>query len=224
MKKSAIILLAAIAFPFGLASGEVVINEIYGGGGKSSAPFNQDFVELFNNGTDAVDISGFQLEYANPTRSFRTIATIPASTILGAGEFYVIGGVRGAIGAALPHVDFRTSANLNATAGKVELLDSSSSLADLVDYGTAANQHDGRQHRIASARLEIAGMLSPSNTMSVQRIPNGIDTNNNNLDFRAQIPTPDAINAPVPEPATWMMLGVGAAGLIGVRKLRRKQN
>src|SRR2546428_5333237 len=108
MKRSAI-LLAAIAFPFTLASGEVVINEIYGGGGNSSAPFNQDFVELFNNSTDAVDISGFQLEYASPRQSLRTIATIPVSTILGAGEFYVIGGARGAIGAALPHVDFTTS-------------------------------------------------------------------------------------------------------------------
>jgi hypothetical protein len=224
MKKSAI-LLAAIAFPFSLAFGEVVINEIYGGGGRSGASFDQDFVELFNNGADAVDISEFQLEYARPTRSFRTIATIPAATILGPGEFYVIGGASGANGAGLPDVDFTSSTNLKATAGKVELINSSSTLADLVVYDTTANQHDGRRYRRASARLEIAEMFSLRNTMSDQRIPNGIDTNNHRFDFRTQIPTPDAMNvAVVPEPSTWMMLGVGAAGLIGVQKLRRKHS
>jgi hypothetical protein len=224
MKKSAI-LLAAIALPFSLASGEVVINEIYGGGGRLGASFNQDFVELFNNGTDAVDISGFQLEYAKPTRSFRTIATIPASTILGPGEFCVIGGASGANGAGLPDVDFTSSTNLNATAGRVELINSSSTLADSVVYDTTVNQHDGHRHRSASVRLEIAEMFSSSNTISDQRIPNGIDTNNDRFDFRTQIPTPGAMNvAVVPEPSTWMMLGVGAAGLIGLQKLRRKHS
>jgi predicted extracellular nuclease len=223
MKKSAI-LLVAIVFAFSWSYGEIVINEIYGGGGNSSAPFNQDFVELFNNGTDAVDISGFQLKYATGRR-FRTIATIPTSTILGAGEFYVVGGANGAIGAALPHVDSVTFANLNATAGKVELLDSSSSLADLVDYGAATNRHDGHRHRRAAAHLEISGTFAPSDTMSFQRTPNGIDTDNSNLDFRVQIPTPDAVNGiAVPEPSTWLMLGIGAAALLGVQKLRRKQS
>jgi hypothetical protein len=74
-------------------------------------------------------------------------------------------------------------------------------------------------------RLEIAEMFSSSNTISDQRIPNGIDTNNDRFDFRTQIPTPGAMNvAVVPEPSTWMMLGVGAAGLIGLQKLRRKQS
>jgi hypothetical protein len=221
MKKSAI-LLAVVVFPFSLTSGEIVVNEIYGGGGKSSAPFNQDFVELFNNGTGAVDISGFKLGYAKPGRSFRTIATIPVSTILEAGEFYVIGGASGPIGAILPHADFTALANLNPTVGKVKLLDSSSFLVDRVDYNMTAIHDDDQRHRRA-AHSEIAAIFSPRNAMSDQRVPNGIDTNNNNLDFQAQIPTPDAMNASVPEPSTWIMVAVGAGLLAGARRFRRKQ-
>ncbi len=47
----------------------VVINEVYGAGGNSGATYNQDFVELYNNGTVRVDITGFSLQYASATGS-----------------------------------------------------------------------------------------------------------------------------------------------------------
>ncbi len=34
----------------------VVINEVYGGGGNSSAPYNSDFVELYNSGGTPFDL------------------------------------------------------------------------------------------------------------------------------------------------------------------------
>jgi hypothetical protein len=191
-------LLAAIAFPFSWASGEVVINEIYGGGGKSRAPFNQDFIELFNNGPTAVDIGQFQLQYAGKW-SFKTIATIPVGTILEPGAFYLIGGAIGANGAALPHVDLGVSNNLNAS-GKVELLNSLLKAVDFVGYREGTGQRQ---------------------TMSYQRIADG---DYNSVNFRAQIPTPDAVNTAVPEPSTWMMLGLGAALLAGARRFRRRQS
>ena len=36
----------------------VVISQVYGGGGNASAPYNADFVELFNRGGSAVNITG----------------------------------------------------------------------------------------------------------------------------------------------------------------------
>ena len=38
-------------------SSPVVISEVYGGGGNGGATFTNDFIELYNNGTTAVDLS-----------------------------------------------------------------------------------------------------------------------------------------------------------------------
>jgi predicted extracellular nuclease len=50
-----------------LASGQVVISQVYGGAGATGATFNQDFVELFNRGPIAVDLSTWSLQYASAT-------------------------------------------------------------------------------------------------------------------------------------------------------------
>ena len=38
------------------ASPDIVISQVYGGGGNSGAPFTNDFIELFNRGTATVDV------------------------------------------------------------------------------------------------------------------------------------------------------------------------
>jgi hypothetical protein len=40
------------------AASDVVISQVYGGGGRSGAPFKQDFIELFNRGSMATSLSG----------------------------------------------------------------------------------------------------------------------------------------------------------------------
>ena len=43
----------------------VVISQVYGGGGNSGAPLHNDFIELFNGGTDAQSLSGWSVQYAS---------------------------------------------------------------------------------------------------------------------------------------------------------------
>ena len=50
-------------------SSPVVISEVYGGGGNSGAPFTNDFIELYNKGTAAVDLSSWSVQYASATGS-----------------------------------------------------------------------------------------------------------------------------------------------------------
>ena len=45
----------------------VVINEVYGGGGNSGAPFNRDFIELVNKTTAAGRPSTWSVQYASAT-------------------------------------------------------------------------------------------------------------------------------------------------------------
>ena len=46
-------------------SSPVVISEVYGGGGNGGATFTNDFIELYNNGTTAVDLSTWSVQYAS---------------------------------------------------------------------------------------------------------------------------------------------------------------
>ena len=44
------------------ADADVVINEVYGGGGNSGATYRRDFVELVNVSSSPVDLSGWSVQ------------------------------------------------------------------------------------------------------------------------------------------------------------------
>src|SRR5262245_4880264 len=48
-------------------SPDLVISQVYGGGGNAGALYTHDFIELFNRGTTAVSLSGMSLQYASAT-------------------------------------------------------------------------------------------------------------------------------------------------------------
>jgi hypothetical protein len=48
-------------------STSVVISQVYGGGGNSGATLKNDFIELFNLGTSAVDLTGWSVQRRLPT-------------------------------------------------------------------------------------------------------------------------------------------------------------
>src|SRR5262245_28757160 len=50
-----------------LPSPDLVISQVYGGGGNSGAPFNADFVELFNRGSASRSLDGLSVQYASAT-------------------------------------------------------------------------------------------------------------------------------------------------------------
>ena len=45
------------------ASADVVVSQVYAGGGNSGASYTNDFVELFNRGSSAVDLSSWTIQY-----------------------------------------------------------------------------------------------------------------------------------------------------------------
>lgn len=187
----------------------LVINEVYGGGGNSGAPFNQDFVELFNSGSTAINISGFSLQYASATGSFTTFATFGANTVIQSGSTFLVSvGPIGVNGAPLPAVDFvgSTGTNMSATAGKVQLINGSSVVVDLVGYGATANAFEGSGPAPA-----------PSNTTSINRTA-GVDTDNNSADFTTGAPSPMAA---IPEPTTYLLFGMGL--LVCAQQFRRRR-
>ena len=158
MKKSVMGLLALVCCA-GSASAQVIISQIYGGGGNTGAPYNQDFVELRNTSSSPVVVpaGGWSLQYASATSNWAssaaTLIVIPAGTVIPANGFFLIGGAKpaGGAGADLPVApDINPSApanfNMSAAAGKVALVSIPTSLnvnnctlPTIIDYVTFGN-------------------------------------------------------------------------------------
>src|SRR5262245_21535867 len=111
---------------------DIIISQVYGGGGNSGAPFRNDFVELFNRGTTTVSLAGWSLQYASATGT-GTFDGNPIALLSGAlapGQYYLIQlGSGGPNGVALPAYDATASTNMSGTAGKVVLVNTTTGLA-----------------------------------------------------------------------------------------------
>ncbi len=63
----AAVALGMLSFAIPAHERRVILNEVYGGGGNSGSTFKNDFIELYNNGSSPVDISGYEMQYASVT-------------------------------------------------------------------------------------------------------------------------------------------------------------
>jgi hypothetical protein len=176
------------------SNAQVVISQVYGGGGNTGAQYLNDFVELFNRGTATVDISGWSVQYASATGTAWQVNSIPASTSIAPGKYYLIKLAAGTTsGVALPTPDLDVTSspmNLSGTAGKVALVNSATALAgttltvgtyvDMVGYGPTATYYEG-----------TAAVAILSNTTAAIRLNGGCTDNNaNNTDFLVGAPAP----------------------------------
>lgn len=172
-----------------LAAGQVVISQVYGGGGNSGATLRNDFIELFNRGDTAVSLDGWSVQYASASGSSWQKTALSGS--LQPGQYYLVQQAVGAGGSQnLPTPDAIGTLTLSATAGKVALVGNNTLLAcgsscaltasviDFVGFGSANN-------------AEGASAPAPSNTLAVLRAGSGCkDSNNNSIDFSTGFPVP----------------------------------
>ena len=173
-------LAAALAFaaPASAApSPDIVISQIYGGGGNSGATLTNDFIELYNRGPDPVPVSGWSVQYGSAAGT--TFQSTPLTGVIPAGEYYLVQEAAGSGGTTpLPTPDATGSIAMSATAGKVRVVTDTGEVRDLVGYG-AANQ------------FETAPTPTLSNTTAALRNGGGtVDTDNNSADFTVDAPDP----------------------------------
>lgn len=175
------------------ASSDVVVSQVYGGGGNSGATYANDFVELFNRGTTSIDLGTWSIQYASAAGT-----TWQATGLSGAvppGGYYLVQlASAAAIGAPLPAPDAIGTTNLAASGGKVAVVRGTTPLscgasagscsadplvADLIGYGAASD-------------FEGAGPApSLSATTAAVRADAGCtDTDVNSTDFSSATPTP----------------------------------
>ncbi|HEV8481008.1 MAG TPA: lamin tail domain-containing protein [Candidatus Eisenbacteria bacterium] len=165
------------------ADGDIVISQVYGGGGNTGSTLTNDFVELFNRSLAPVSITGWTLQYAATTGS--TWQSTVLSGTIPVGGYYLIEEANGGQGSvALPTPDASGNINLSATGGKCALVRSGTSLsgtcptpADLVDFV-------GYNYGLTNCFEGSAPTPAPNITNSVQRYSQGCtDSDDNYSDF-----------------------------------------
>ena len=174
-------------------SSDVVISEIYGGGGNSGATLKNDFIELRNLGTSAVDLTGWSVQYASAAGT--TWQVTPLSGSIAPGGFYLVKEAAGAGGTTdLPPADASGSISMSATAAKVALVTTATALGCGATCSSAPNVRDFVGYGTAN---DFEGTPAPgtSNTMSDSR--GAADTDNNGVDFTAGTPSPQGSGRPV---------------------------
>lgn len=128
---------------------DVVISQIYGGGGNNGAQYANDFVELFNRGSEPATITGWTVQYGSGNGSSWSSVTLPAGTIA-PGKYYLVQLAAGVNSlAALPTPDATGGLTLSGTSGKIILTlpgvapsvacPSGATIVDRVAYGTSTN-------------------------------------------------------------------------------------
>src|SRR5690242_21717102 len=105
----AVVLLAAPAARS--VSSDLVIGQLFAGGGNANAPYANDFVELFNRGSAPIDLSSWSLQYATGAGTSWQVTPLAGSVPAG-GRYLVQLASAAAVGASLPAPDATGAANL----------------------------------------------------------------------------------------------------------------
>ncbi len=168
---------------------QVVISQVYGGGGNTGATFTNDFIELFNRGTVAQDLTGWSVQYASSTGTTWAVTNLTNVT-LAPGKYYLIQQAAGSTpSTALPTPDATGTLAMSGTSGKVLLANvttaqtgsnpTGSQIIDFVGFGTA-NAFEG-----------TAAVAALTNSTAAIRLNGGCtDNNQNSTDFSTGTPTP----------------------------------
>src|SRR5258706_4048171 len=134
-------------------SADIVISQVYGGGGNAGATFKNDFIELLKLGPSTVNVSGWSVQYASSTGTtwFKT----DLSGWIQPGRYYLVQEAPGAGGTTnlpTPHAIGTIAMALGA--GKVVLLNtnvlttagtvcpSGASVIDIVGYRPATTRSE----------------------------------------------------------------------------------
>ncbi|MFF5380412.1 lamin tail domain-containing protein [Pedobacter suwonensis] len=198
-----------------VAATHIVISEVYGGGGNTGATYKNDFIELYNPGNTAVELTGWSVQYLNATGT-GTWAKTDLTGSIPAKSFYLVQEAVGAGGTVnLPAPDAIGTLTLSGTTGKVILSNSNvlltganpstAAVVDKVGFGPTATGFETAPTPLISNTTSIERKASATSTAATLAAGgaeefngNGYDTDNNSTDFVVTAPNPQ--NSSIKEP------------------------
>ena len=218
MKQSGLKKLGFLAITSGIAftsNAAVIINEIdYDQPGTDTA----EFIELFNSGTSEVSLENYSVDLINGSNSspYRSI-DLSGLNINASGYFVICGDA-----SLVANCDYSFTATSgwmqNGAPDAVSLYQTSSLLDSLSYEGAIQPYQEGSVLTFADSNTDIA---------SLSRIPNGLDGDDNGLDFQSGCITPGTANiaglgdcsvsqvSAVPVPAAAWLFASGMLGMVG---------
>jgi hypothetical protein len=206
MTRTALFLLAPVALtalPWSEAracdtSATVVLNELAPAVPGTDA--DAEWVELYNPGSSAADVEGWIIERATTPGSWAASFTIPAGTTIPAGGFLYVGGTAAVGPAAGPGVVRVTQAaemgNASSSSDAVRLVTCGTPavIKDIVVYGSSNASGQVFTDEAGVDVLDARLAPKPSDSQTIQRQPDGADTNDGSADFVRASPTAGATN------------------------------
>jgi predicted extracellular nuclease len=170
-------------------STDVVISEVYGGGGNTGAPYANDYIELYNRAASPVSVAGWSVQYASASGTTWLVTALSGSVQPG-GKYLVRLAAGSQGGTPLPTPDATGTTNMSATSGKVALVTNATALGCGGNCDHAAGVRDFLGYGSAND-FETSPAPTGSNTQSVTRTNPATDADNNATEFARVAPTPE---------------------------------
>ena len=167
----------------------IVISQVYGGGGDAGATLRNDYIELFNRGAWPVRLGGWSVQYAAANGSTWQVTTLP-DLVIPPGKYFLVEQAQGAGGTiGLPTPDAQGTIDLDATSGKVALLNTTTALSGS-GCPTSVNVVDLVGYGAANCSLGSPASALTTSTATVRNNSGCADTRVNSADFNVGAPVP----------------------------------
>ena len=162
----------------------VVINEVYGGGGNNDSVFSNDFVELFNPTDKPIDVTGWEIQQFSTKGNKGARHPHVLEGVIQPKSFFLIQGWAGNndTGPFPATPDQTLGIDFSGKQAIAKLVDPNGQVVDLLGWGSAS-EFEGSRPAAAT-----------TNDTSVQRITDGADSDDNGADFFVGAPTPGTEN------------------------------
>ena len=175
------------------ASDGIVISQVYGGGGEIGTTWKNDYIELYNRGLVAVDVTGWSVQFTHQDETLPDTYWYKTdlSGVIQPGEYFLIQEGNGAgLGTTnLPTPDITDVNPIYALHGKVALVNNNvlltgscpAGVVDFLGFGTDTNCYE----------TSVFPSTTLSHTNAAFRKNGGCtDTDNNALDFEGLLANP----------------------------------
>ena len=186
-----LVVLGVVARP---AFADIIVSQVYGGGGNAGAPYARDFVELFNPGLAAVVVDGWSVQYATARGSSWQVT--PLAGTIDPGGYLLVAQARGSGGGdELPGFDVDADIALSAGSGKIAVSSSTDPLAGSCPVGPGVVAQVG--YGTADCFRGSGPAPGLSNTTAAVRLEGGCRNEGDDaLDFVADAPVPRDSSSP----------------------------